>query len=102
LKELVVRDIAPLKRLLEGTSAKSISTAAALMQAAEVIGLAGQFRSTPVADLLRYVRTMLGKKTVLLDTGGGLATQMARVMGQQKPVVCRLIPVLRDRGGEYR
>jgi DNA-binding MurR/RpiR family transcriptional regulator len=81
LKELVVRDIASLKGLLEGTSAESISQAAQLMQAADTIYLVGQLRSAPVVDLLRYVLTMLGKKTVLLDTGGGLATHMARVMG---------------------
>jgi DNA-binding MurR/RpiR family transcriptional regulator len=31
-------------------------------------------------DLLRYVLTMLGKRTVLLDSSGGLATHMARVI----------------------
>lgn len=83
LRELVVRDIASLKGLLEGTSAASIETAADLMQRAETIYLAGQLRSAPVVDLLRYVLTMLGKRAVLLDTGGGLATHMARVMGPQ-------------------
>ena len=81
LKELVVRDIASLQGLLEGTSAESIEAAADLMQGADTIYLIGQLRSAPVVELLRYVLTMLGKKTVLLDTGGGLATHMARVMG---------------------
>ena len=81
LKELVVRDIASLQGLLEGTSAESIEAAADLMQGADTIYLVGQLRSAPVVELLRYVLTMLGKKTVLLDTGGGLATHMARVMG---------------------
>ena len=31
-------------------------------------------------ELLRYVLTMLGKRTVLLDASGGLATHMARVV----------------------
>ena len=81
LKELVVRDIASLQGLLEGTSAESIEAAVDLMQAADTIYLVGQLRSAPVVELVRYVLTMLGKKTVLLDTGGGLATHMAKVMG---------------------
>ena len=81
LKELVVRDIASLQGLLEGTSAESIEAAADLMQGADTIYLVGQLRSAPVVELLRYVLTMLGKKTVLLDTVGGLATHMAKVMG---------------------
>ena len=81
LRDLVVRDIASLKDLLDGTSPESIEAAANLMQAADTIYLAGQLRSAPVVELLRYVLTMLGKRTVLLDTGGGLATHMARVMG---------------------
>ncbi|MFD1810139.1 MurR/RpiR family transcriptional regulator [Gemmobacter lanyuensis] len=32
-----------------------------------------------MVELLRYVLTMLGKRTVLLDPGGGLATHMAKV-----------------------
>jgi len=34
----------------------------------------------PVVDLLRYILTMLGKRCVLLDPGGGLATHMARAI----------------------
>jgi DNA-binding MurR/RpiR family transcriptional regulator len=81
LKDLVVRDIASLKDLLEETSAGSISQAAGLMQVADTIYLVGQLRSAPVVELLRYVLTMLGKRTVLLNSGGGLATQMAKVIG---------------------
>src|SRR6202000_3582541 len=42
--------------------------------------LLGQLRSAPVVELLRYVLTMLGKRCVLLDPGGGLATHMARLI----------------------
>lgn len=79
LRDLVVRDMASLQDLLANTSSDDIETAAALMEAADTIYLAGQLRSAPVVELLRYVLTMLGKKAVLLDTGGGLATHMARV-----------------------
>ena len=50
------------------------------MEAAETIYLVGQLRSTPVVELLRYVLTMLGKKAVILDPGGGLATHMSRTI----------------------
>ncbi len=79
LRDLVVRDIASLQDLLANTAGDRIETAAALMEAADTIYLAGQLRSAPVVELLRYVLTMLGKRTVLLDTGGGLATHMAKV-----------------------
>lgn len=80
LKELVVRDLASLQDLLENVSAEQISEAAELMQRADAIYLLGQLRSAPVVELLRYMLTMLGKRTVLLDTGGGLATHMAKVI----------------------
>ena len=79
LRDLVVRDMASLQDLMANTPGEDIETAAALMEAADTIYLAGQLRSAPVVELLRYVLTMLGKRTVLLDTGGGLATHMAKV-----------------------
>lgn len=80
LRDLIVRDISSLHDLLTGTTADQISEAVGLMEAADTIYLVGQLRSAPVVELLRYVLTMLGKRTVLLDTGGGLATHMAKVM----------------------
>jgi DNA-binding MurR/RpiR family transcriptional regulator len=80
LKELVVRDIASLQGLLQDTTAAQIAQAAEILEHSDTIYLVGQLRSGPVVELLRYVLTMLGKRTVLLDAGGGLATHMARVM----------------------
>jgi len=54
--------------------------AATLLEKADVIYLVGQLRSAPVVELLRYVLTMLGRRCVLLDPGGGLATHMARAI----------------------
>lgn len=79
LRDLVVRDMTSLQDLMLNISAAQIQEAADLMQKADTIFLAGQLRSAPVVELLRYVLTMLGKRTVLLDTGGGLATQMIKV-----------------------
>jgi DNA-binding MurR/RpiR family transcriptional regulator len=79
LRDLVVRDMTSLQDLMANTSAGQIQKAAGLMEAADTIYLVGQLRSAPVVELLRYVLTMLGKRTVLLDAGGGLATHMARV-----------------------
>ncbi len=80
LRDLVVRDISSLQDLLTGTTVEQISEAVDLMEKADTIYLIGQLRSMPVVELLRYVLTMLGKRTVLLDAGGGLATHMARVI----------------------
>ena len=54
-----------------------------MMEAADTIYLLGQLRSAPVVELLRYALTMLGKRTVILDTSGGLATHMAKVARPQ-------------------
>lgn len=78
LRDLVLRDIASLQDLVTETSAEQIAQAVALLEKADTVYLIGQLRSIPVVELLRYVLTMLGKRTVLLDPGGGLATHMAR------------------------
>ncbi len=80
LRELVVRDLTSLQDLLTDITAEKIAEAATLMENADTIYLVGQLRSTPVVELLRYILTMLGKRTVILDPGGGLATHMARVI----------------------
>jgi DNA-binding MurR/RpiR family transcriptional regulator len=87
LHALVLRDIASLQHLLANTSAEAVSQAAEMMDRAGTIYLLGQLRSAPIAELLRYVLTMLGKRTVLLDASGGLATHMAKVMGPEDLLV---------------
>ncbi|MDB5657648.1 MAG: MurR/RpiR family transcriptional regulator [Cypionkella sp.] len=83
LRDLVVRDISSLQDLLANSSAEQISAAANLMEAADTIYILGQLRSAPVAELLRYMLTMLGKRTVLLDATGGLSTHMAKTIGSK-------------------
>ncbi len=80
LRDLVVRDVTSLQDLLSNVTAEDISRAAEMMEQADTIYLLGQVRSSPVVELMRYVLTMLDKRTVLLDTSGGLATHMAKVM----------------------
>lgn len=82
LRDLVVRDIASLQQLLDEVDQKDLSLAADLLESADIVYLIGQLRSSPVVDLLRYVLTMLGKRCVLLDPGGGLATHMARTINK--------------------
>jgi DNA-binding MurR/RpiR family transcriptional regulator len=79
LADLVARDVASLQELLASVDAAALATAADMMEAADTVYLIGQLRSAPVVDLLRYVLTMLGKRAVLLDASGGLATHMAKV-----------------------
>ena len=80
LRDIVVRDMTSLQDLLANISAEQISEAAGILEAAHTIYLLGQLRSAPVAELLRYMLTMLGKRTVLLDASGGLATHMAKAI----------------------
>ena len=80
LRDLVVKDIASLQELLEDTPAKALDEAAELLNRAGTVFLLGQLRSAPVVDFLRYMLTMIGKRCVLLDPSGGLATHMARTM----------------------
>ncbi len=81
LRNLVARDVASLQALLTDISPDDITRAAELLEKADAVYLIGQLRSAPVVDLLRYVLTMLGKRCVLLDPSGGLATHMARTIG---------------------
>ncbi len=80
LHDLALRDIASLQHLLASTPAEDISQGAELLDKAETTYLIGQLRSAPIVDLLRYLLTMLGKRTVLLDASGGLAIHMAKVI----------------------
>lgn len=73
--------------LLERTSAEDLAIAADAIEGAETVYLIGQLRSSPVVDLLRYILTMLGKRCILLDPGGGLATHMARTMRSEDVLI---------------
>lgn len=87
LRDLVVRDIASLEGLLNDIEPERLNKAAKILEASEVIYLVGQLRSAPVVELLRYVLTMVGKKCLLLDANGGLATHMARTMGKKDALI---------------
>lgn len=81
LREMIVQDIASLEGLVDEISGVDMAAAAKLMERAETIYLVGQNRSSPVVLLMRYLLTMIGKRCILLDASGGLATHMARSMG---------------------
>jgi DNA-binding MurR/RpiR family transcriptional regulator len=80
MHDLVVRDMASLQEMLNDIQQEDLAEAVSLLQKADVVYLMGQLRSAPVVELLRYILTMLGKRCVLLDSGGGLATHIARAM----------------------
>jgi len=80
LHELVLKDIASLQELLTDIDAASLDAAVNILEKADTIYLIGQLRSGPIVEFLRYVLTMLGKRAVLLDAGGGLATHMAKTI----------------------
>ena len=87
LRDLVVRDVVSLQALVTDIAPDDLARAAELLEKAGTVYLIGQLRSAPVVDLLRYVLTMLGKRCILLDPSGGLATHMARTMGADDVLV---------------
>jgi DNA-binding MurR/RpiR family transcriptional regulator len=87
LRDLVLRDIAALQTLLQGTSEESLSQSANLLAKAKVIYIAGQLRAAPIASFLRYLLTMLGRRVILLDPAGGLAGEMASTMSAKDVLV---------------
>jgi DNA-binding MurR/RpiR family transcriptional regulator len=82
LRNMVVRDIAALQGLLESISEERLHRTAELCAAAGCIFVAGQLRSEPIAELVRYLMTMLHRKVILLDSAGGLAQEVALTMAK--------------------
>lgn len=87
LRNQVVRDLAALQTLLETISEESLQQGARCLKEAEIIYIAGQHRSEPLALFTRYVLTMLRRRVVLLDSGGGLATEIASIMSKRDVLV---------------
>jgi DNA-binding MurR/RpiR family transcriptional regulator len=87
LRDVVVRDIAALEGLLADVTDAALERAVEALAAARTVYLIGQLRSEPIVGLLRYVLTMLGRRAVLLDPAGGLATHMARVIGPEDALI---------------
>lgn len=79
LSDLVLRDIASLEDMLTRIAGEDIQAAAEMLDRAETVYLVGQLRAAPVVMLLHYILTMLGKKNVMLDESGGLATHHAKL-----------------------
>ncbi len=82
LRSIVVRDMAALQGLLESVDEKSLMRAAHLCSTSSCIYVAGQLRSEPIAELMRYLMTMLQRKVILMDSAGGLAQEVAMTMGK--------------------
>jgi DNA-binding MurR/RpiR family transcriptional regulator len=78
---MVVSDAASVQSLLDEIDANDLAKAAEILSDAETVFLLGQLRSAPVVELIRYLFTMAGKKCVMLDPSGGLATHIARTIG---------------------
>lgn len=87
LRDLVVSDIASLQEMIDTISTEDFALAAEIIEKSETVYLIGQLRSAPVVELMRYVFTMLGKRCVLLDASGGLATHMANTMTHKDVLV---------------
>jgi DNA-binding MurR/RpiR family transcriptional regulator len=81
LRDMVVSDAASVQSLLDEIDANDLAKAAEILGDAETVFLLGQLRSAPVVELIRYLLTMVGKKCIMLDPSGGLATHIARTIG---------------------
>ncbi|UXM94414.1 MurR/RpiR family transcriptional regulator [Bartonella sp. HY329] len=81
LKQLVARDISALETLVDMVSEDMLQQSAMILSNCDTIYIAGHMRSDPIARFFRYVLSMLKKKVTLLDPAGGLALEMARIMG---------------------
>lgn len=79
-RDLVVSDVASMQELLDSVAVADLNAAADILGQAETIFLVGQLRSAPVVEILRYLLTMAGKRCLLLDSSGGLATHIARTI----------------------
>jgi DNA-binding MurR/RpiR family transcriptional regulator len=82
LRNMVVRDMASLQGLLESVSEQDLQKAAELCASASCIYVAGQLRSEPIAELMRYLMTMLQRKVIFMDSSGGLSQETAMTMGK--------------------
>lgn len=87
LRDVAMRDVAAIEGLLADVSEETLEHAVALLAQARIVYLIGQLRSEPIVGLLRYVLTMLGRRAVLLDAAGGLATHMARTIEPQDALI---------------
>ncbi|MEP2030254.1 MAG: MurR/RpiR family transcriptional regulator [Paracoccaceae bacterium] len=87
LRDLVVKDIVSLQALLDDVSGKDLTRAADLISGAGTVYLLGQLRSAPVVEFLRYMLVMIGKRCMLLDPSGGLATHMARTISDEDVLI---------------
>lgn len=87
LRDLVVKDIVSLQSLLDDIDPEHLSHAADLLSRADTVYLLGQLRSAPVVEFLRYMLTMIGKRCVILDPSGGLATHMAKTITKQDVLI---------------
>jgi len=87
LQELVIGDADSLERLIAGVDEARLETAVSLLAAAQTVFLVGQLRSEPIVVLLRYILTMLGRRAILLDSAGGLATQMSKIATEKDVLI---------------
>lgn len=82
LRDMVVRDIASLQGLMESVSEDDLQKAADLCASSTCIYVVGQLRSEPIAELMRYLMTMLQRKVIFMDSSGGLSQETAMTMGK--------------------
>lgn len=81
LDAFAAASIEALERLRRELRAEDLGRALDLLEAAEVIYVAAQRRSFPVAVYLSYLLSQLERRSCLLDSVGGMFEQQARSIG---------------------
>ncbi|MEP3276660.1 MAG: MurR/RpiR family transcriptional regulator [Stappiaceae bacterium] len=78
LHDIALRDVAAIEDLVDTIPADQMQKAVSLLNRARTIYLLAQLRAQPIALLMQYLLTMIGRPCIMLDAPGGLATHMAR------------------------
>lgn len=78
LAEVIASDAEALKRLIIGLEKTILDEAVSILAAADTIYLIGPPVAEPVAVMLRYALTMLGRKVVLIEPADGLMALIGR------------------------
>lgn len=77
VREVAIRDIAALQRLIETIEEPDLETAAAILKDAPTIHVLGHLRAYPVAAYFHYALTRLRRDVRLIDGMGGLGSDQA-------------------------
>jgi DNA-binding MurR/RpiR family transcriptional regulator len=87
LQHFVEADVAALQRLRAETGPQYLARAIDILIAADLVGVAAQRRSFPVAAYLAYGLSHLGRRALLIDGIGGMQGEQLRLLTRRDAVI---------------